>query len=86
MVHVKTSCGFEMDVDTATFNDMELFDAIAEVEKGHMIALPEVVERIVGSSKKALYDCLRGEDGRVPVDQVNAQILEIVNQAKGKNS
>lgn len=86
MAHVKTSCGFEIDVEPETFDDMELFDAIAEVESGRMMSLPTVVQKVLGSSKKALYDCIRTEDGRVPVNEVNAQILEIVNQVKGKNS
>ena len=86
MKHVKTSCGFEMDIDSGIFNDMELFDLISELEKGHMIALPEIVEKIVGAYKKTLYDLLRDDNGRVPVDKVQAQMLEIIEQAKGKNS
>jgi len=75
-----------MDADPNIFNDMELFDAIADVEKGHMIRLPDVVDKIAGPGKKDLYDLLRNEDGRVPVDKVQEQILEIINQVKGKNT
>ena len=86
MVHVETSIGFKIDVDEAMFNDMELFDSIAEVEKGHMLYLPEVAKKILGDKKDELYDLLRTESGRVPVDEVSNQILEIIQQAGGKNS
>jgi len=86
MVHINTSIGFEMDLDESCLNDMELFDSIAEVEKGHMIALPDVVNRIVGGEKQNLYDRIRNEKGHVPIDVVTAQILEIIQQAGGKNS
>lgn len=86
MVHVKTTSGFEMDVDESMFNDMELFECVAEVEKGHMLSLPEVVKRVTGDKKKEFYDSLRNEEGRVPVDDVMNEILDIIRQAGGKNS
>jgi hypothetical protein len=86
MVHVKTSIGFEMDFDTSTFNDMELFEAISEIEKGNMMLLPEVCKKILGDRKTELYGLLRDENGRVPVDKVQAQLIEIIEQANGKNS
>ena len=86
MVHVKTTKGFEMDVDEAMFNDMELFESISEVEKGHMLYLPDVATKILGDRKSDLYDLLRNDSGRVPVDEVTNQTLEIIKQAGGKNS
>ncbi|MBR2759640.1 MAG: hypothetical protein IKD66_00580 [Solobacterium sp.] len=86
MAHVKTSIGFEMEFDTSVFNDMELFDAISEVEKGNMMLLPEVCKKILGDRKAELYGLLRDENGRVPVDKVQAQLIEIIEQANGKNS
>lgn len=75
-----------MDFDTAIFNDMELFDAIAEVEKENMMYLPEVCKKILGDRKADLYDRLRDERGRVPVDKVQAQLIEIMDQVNGKNT
>lgn len=86
MIHVKTASGFEMDIDELMFNDMELFDCVAEVEKGHMLSLSEVVTRVVGDKRAEFYDSLRKEDGRVPVDDVMNQVMEIIQQAGGKNS
>lgn len=75
-----------MDFDTAIFNDMELFDAIAEVEKGNMMYLPEVCKKVLGDRKADFYDRLRDEHGRVPVDKVQAQLIEIMDQVNGKNT
>ena len=86
MVHVKTSCGFEMDADKIMFDDMELLDAVADVDNGHPERLPYVVNKIVGDRKKDLYDLLRGEDGRVPISKIKEPILEIINQVAGKNT
>ncbi len=90
MVHVKTSCGFEMDVDPDMFNDMELFDAVADADSGDenriVSGLSTVVSKILGSKKKELFDLLRNENGRVPLDSIKSQIKEIMALAAPKNT
>ena len=86
MKHVKTSAGFEADIDEAVFNDMELFDAIVELDQGNSLALSRVTEKILGKNKAGLYEALRNENGRVPVNAVSEQIREIMLQVGEKNS
>lgn len=85
--HIVLACGFEADIDEAVLDDFELFEAIAEVEDGHILRLPFVVGKILGKEqKKALYDFFRDEKtGRVPTQQVSeaiADLLEKVPQVK----
>lgn len=87
----KLSNGFKYEVDVDVFNDMELIEAIAASEGDEPLRIVEVVERILGKEqKKALYDSLRNENGRVEVDAVGEAINEIMTKvsedAEGKNS
>ena len=90
MAHVKTSVGFEIDVDPSIFDDMELFDAVVDADSGNpervMNGLTTVVSKILGSRKKELYDLLRDENGRVPLESIKVQIREIMTLAAPKNS
>ncbi len=86
MKHVKTSAGFEADVDEKRFNNMELLDAIVELEKGNTLVLSRLADLVLGDDKQRLYDAVRDEDGIVPIDLASAQINEIMLQVGGKNS
>ena len=87
----KLSNGFKYEVDVDVFNDMELIEAIAASEGDDPLRIVEVLERILGKEqKKALYDSIRDENGRVRVDAVEEAINEIMTSvsedAEGKNS
>lgn len=87
----KLSNGFKYEVDVDVFNDMELIEAIAASEGDDPLRIVEVIERILGKEqKKALYDSLRNEKGRVEVDAVEEAINEIMTavseDSEGKNS
>lgn len=87
----KLSNGFKFEVDTEVFNDMELIEAIAASEGDDPLRIVEVLERILGTEqKKALYESIRDENGRVRVDAVEEAINEIMTavseDSEGKNS
>lgn len=86
MKHLKLDNGFELDVDEAAFQDMELFDAVADMEAGNVLALSKVTAKILGGQKAALYDFLRDEAGRVPIEAVSAAVVEIFQKGASKNS
>lgn len=86
MIHVKTSAGFEADINENVRDNIELLDALADLEGGNGLALSRVVQQVMGDSKKALYDFCRGEDGVVPTTAVSEQLMEIIKQVGGKNS
>ena len=83
--HIKTATGFEADIDDSVIDDMELFDAIADLQAGEVMCIPTVINKLVGSSKKALYDHCRLENGRVPTQAVVAEITDILTELNGKN-
>lgn len=86
MKHVKTSAGFEAELDEGCFDDMELFDAIVAMQNGDGTKLPTVVDKILGEEKPALYDFLRDEKGRVPTKAVSEAITEIIQELSPKNA
>ncbi|MCD7838129.1 MAG: hypothetical protein LUG65_04380 [Clostridiales bacterium] len=85
-----TKSGFSFSVDevAAAADNMELLDALAEMESDNdPLAVSRVCRLLLGrDTRKALYDHLRTEDGRVPVAQVVAELLEIMGSTSaGKN-
>lgn len=82
MIKGVTRSGFEFEVPEDTANDMELFEALCDLDAGDARAIVPVCRKVLGDQKKALYDHLRGDGGRVPVDKVTAEIADILNQLK----
>ena len=74
----KTTSGFEFELDATVLDNMELVDALAEAENDNPIAVSNVCLLLLGKgTRKRLYDHLRNEDGRVPVEAVAKNIAEI---------
>ena len=86
MIHVKTAAGFEADISESVRDNMELVDALAELEDGNPLALSRIVRLVMGDSRKALYDFCRGEDGVAPTTVGSQELMEIIQQVGGKNS
>lgn len=86
MKTITTKSGFSCTLDETKLNDMELFDALTELDAGNMGVLPTVVSKIMGESKRALYDHVRGENGIVPIEKVTAELRDVVLALGGKNS
>jgi hypothetical protein len=84
--HIKTKTGFELDIDDSCIDDMELLDAVANLQSGDTFAIPVVISKICGESKKALYDHCRLESGRVPTRAVAEEINAIFEAINAKNS
>ena len=88
MQKVITKSGFECLVDKKQMDDMELVDKIAEADAGNLLAVSAVIEKVLGKEQKAkLYNHLRNEDGRVPIEKVGEEIVEIITSLgnEGKN-
>lgn len=87
MVTGTTRSGFAFEVAEDIANDMELFEALCDLDDGDATAVVPVCRKVLGSQKKALYDHLRGEDGRVPIECVAEEISDILAAVKdGKKS
>lgn len=83
--HIKTSTGFEADIDDSCIDDMELFEAITDLQAGSVLAVPTVINKLCGEHKKALYDHCRLESGRVPTQAVIAEVTDIFTELNAKN-
>ncbi len=82
MIEGKTSTGFEFSIDEKLLDNMELVDAIAEVDE-NPLAISNIITLLLDGQKKALYDHVRTEDGRVPVVAMTNEIMDIL-EAGGK--
>lgn len=82
---ITTKNGFTCELDPATLDDMELLEMIGDVQDGNTLRVPAVIEKMLGKKqKKALYDHVRGENGRVPtgiVFDMMGEIFELINEA-----
>jgi hypothetical protein len=84
VVHVKTTSGFECDIDEIVLDDMEVLDYLAAIEGGDLMKYPPLLSKLFAPKvKKALYDHVRAEDGRVPYTAFDAEITDIFNAIRG---
>lgn len=82
---VKTTTGFECEIDPLVMDDMEALDLAVRIDREDALAYPPFLEKIMGAENKAaLYNHLREPDGRVPIAKVGAEISEILDQLGGK--
>lgn len=86
MKTVKTRSGFEVDIDAAVLDDMELVDALAELED-NPLAFSRVITMILGDEKKRLYDHIKKtrKSDRVSVTAMSEEIEDILNGLNSKN-
>lgn len=88
----KTQSGFKFEIKDEVMNDMELLEAVTETQSGDdlkvMSALSLIITKLLGKDKKKeLYDHVRTKDGRVPIDALNKEVLDIFSaKQEGKNS
>lgn len=84
----KTSGGFEFEIPEENIDDMELIDALVDVDNGQQDQISTVCLHLLGKAQRArLYEHLRGENGRVRATEVSAAILEILGAVRdGKKS
>lgn len=82
--HVKTRTGFECDIDEIVLDDMEVLDYLAAIDGQDLTKYPLLLNKLMKPEvKKALYDHVRAEDGRVPYGAFDAEITDIFNGLKG---
>lgn len=82
----KTKSGFEFVVPRSNIDNMELIDAICDLNDGNGLATSKVVTLLLGKEqKKELYDHVRTENGNVPTQAVADEVREIMD-ACGKDA
>lgn len=86
---MRTTSGFECDIDRERLKNMELVDALADMQDDDVLAVSRVVRLLfTKEEKKRLYDHLRTPDGRVPPDAIGVELNEIFSMLgeEGKKS
>lgn len=69
--------GFVCEVDEEIKDDMELLEALAAADE-NALKMGAVVSMVLGEGqKKALYEHLRGKNGRVKATEVTAAVAAI---------
>ena len=88
MITAKTESGFSIELEESTLDNMEVLDALSDLDEGNPLAMSRLVVKLLGKDgKKRLYDHLRTEDGRVPASTVVSAIMELFQSINaGKNS
>ena len=88
MTKVTLSCGFEAEIDEQAVNDMRFLDLLSDYEKGDkekIFSLKEMSDLILQPEEKAkLYEALKDEKGRIPIDSFGEAMTELVNQLGSK--
>lgn len=84
MTHIKTSCGFEADIDEELLDDYEFLEVMREAEKSPL-AFADIVVYLLGKDgKEALKARLRETHGRARPEAVRDAVLEILAELKSK--
>ncbi len=88
VIHVKTTSGFECDVNEAALNDYEVLDYIAEIQiNSNPLFYPLLVKKLLGADgEKALREHVRKDDGFVDNNDIAVEVTDIFTSIKaGKN-
>lgn len=88
MIEGKTKSGFVYAIDENNV-DQEFLDALSEAEEGNPLKVSKALRLLLGEEqRKRLYDHLRNEKGKVPVQAVSEAFRDILanDGTGGKNS
>ncbi len=87
MVKGKTKSGFKYEVPDDVFNDMELLDILEEINEGEIQKMTKAADKLLGREQRMkLYEHIRSEDGRVPIDKFEEELDSIFENKELKNS
>lgn len=83
MISGVTKNGFAFEITDERVDNMELIDALADIDDGNLLAVSKVLTLLLGpEQKKKMYDFVRTEDGIVSAQTVSEMIVEILATKK----
>lgn len=83
MTKVTTSSGYSCEVDEDSINDAFFFDDLRRMKTGDLTAMLDLAARLLGEEgKTGLLMYLKDEKGRVPMQDLEREITEIIQNLK----
>lgn len=83
---IKTTSGFEAEVNENAADDLAFLDLICAIDDGDPHAMRGLISALLSEEDgKRLIEHVRTEDGRAPVSALNAEISDIIKEI-GKNN
>lgn len=79
-----TVAGVKIAVDPTIFDDFELLESLAEIQRGDILALPTVFRAVAGDQAQELLDAVRDERGRVTATAATEMLVQIMNELAPK--
>ena len=79
-----TVAGVQLTVDPTIFDDFELLESLAEIQRGDILALPTVFRAVTGDQAPALLNSIRRGDGRVTATAATELLVQIMSELAPK--
>lgn len=74
----KTGTGFEFEIDKEVVEDAEFLELYYSQERSVKDFFPFITCAIGEEQKKRLYDHVRNENGRVPIERLKEELGDII--------
>lgn len=83
MISGVTKNGFKFEITDERTDNMELIDALADIDDGNPLAVSKVLTLLLGpEQKKKMYEFVRSEEGIVSAQAISEMLLEILSTKK----
>ena len=79
-----TVAGVQLTIDPTIFDDFELLESLAEIQRGDILALPTVFRAVAGDQASALLNSIRRGDGRVTATAATEVLVQIMSELAPK--
>ena len=86
MTEISLSSGFKAEVDEEAINDVEMLEDLNDLREGDVTAFVRIL-KLFGLEKddrNKLYQAIKGESKRAPIDKLMEQVNEIFGQLNSK--
>lgn len=78
----KTKTGFEYEIDKKILNDYELLEEIDNIGKNPLIIIKLLKRLLKEEQLEKLKEHIRNEEGIVPLDKMEKELIDIFNGIK----
>lgn len=81
----KTKTGFEYNIDKKMLNDYELLEEIDNIDKSPLIIIKLLKRLLKEEQLEKLKEHIRNEEGIVPIDKMEKELIDIfdgINEIK----